>query len=227
MEWSYYRVKIQFEEYVAGGIPKSKDLLRPWLEAKGLPKAAVDQFEHEVSESLPGHDLTEEESRSWTTFMTDKEGNLCIRDFHIKAMMRESANILGLTKAVWGLKNAITNGVFIKPAYISLGTKEAETKDVAGHVDSPAGKHSILRRYDLVEQPTIEFWLKVTRTTTEGKKVGGKEVISEKNLRDIFEHAQESGLGSGRKRSFGRFEVLEFEKVDQIPNFKAKVAMTV
>lgn len=202
-----YDVEIEMCDKLLGGKPKTEELIKSWLEARGR----VGTLEKEVAEI----DTVEEEKKAWTGFKKDEQG-LCIDSYQIKGMVKEVIKVLKLAQKNRGLGTLIKSGFFVYPAHIHLrnGNESKHPfkikQEVDGHIEEavqvsgPQGYRSIIKRHDFVENALLSFEIKFFDTG----------MLSEKILRLIFEAGQEVGLGTNRHEGgeFGRFKVLKLEK---------------
>jgi hypothetical protein len=73
---------------------------------------------------------------------------------------------------------------------------------VVGHPSGPGGPRSTLSSYEYVTQAVITFRVLVLH-----------DCVLEDQWRDIWSHAQENGLGTLRSQGYGRFDVVEWERL--------------
>ena len=93
--------------------------------------------------------------------------------------------------------------MFVDPDRIPLGVAEPSgVGTVLGHISGPAGPRSTLGNYEYVLQPVIAFRVLVLR-----------DCIEADHWRDIWCLAQENGFGTLRSQGYGRFDVVEWERV--------------
>lgn len=214
-----FRLVMQFREKLCGGIPKTAKLIEGWLAAQKPPLTDLSA----PTAAEMGCDLMEAEERAWTGFKFQEGIGYYIESRQIKAMLKESANVTGVTTKIKGAKNFISNGLFVKPDKIPLGVTAFQGADIqqglceAGvlgydetvcHISGPMGKRSALKRFDFAWQPRLELEIWVLN------RFDDKDVIPEKVLRMLFEHGQESGGGANRSQEYGKFDVESFEAVE-------------
>lgn len=200
-----FRATLVFRDRINGGIPKSKDLIRKWQEAIG---GTPDQAEKTIEEM--GNELEEKIESCWNGFKSDPKIGLYVEARQVKAMLKESANVTGVTTKIKGARNFITNGIFIKPYKIPLGvTKPTEFEESVCHISGPTGKRSAINRTDYVQEPTLQIEVWVLNRFDE------KDVVPDEVLRMLFDHGQESGLGARRSQGFGQFDLTEWEAIDE------------
>jgi hypothetical protein len=226
-----YEIELTFEEKIMGGVPKDPKVVQGWLKSK----AGIDEQKellrvtartlHENGTNL-GVEVKEIETMSpneiyslmdraselvatqkaTNGFKCDDDG-LYVEDRQVKAMIKESVNILfagerwGKTKK--GPKGFVAERVFVRPSRIHLGRTEPDGVElVVGHVTDAKGPRSTLTYHEYVEQADISFQLEVLR-----------DELTIKQWAQVWLHAQRNGLGALRSQSHGRFEVTKFEKV--------------
>ena len=211
-----YRVKIRGRDKMLGGIPKSDDLVEPWLQArikKGVVPEGEKAFTQEeidniVEEAKSTADLIEEETeQTWSGFKTNGGGPY-IDAINLKAMFREAATVLRITKQR-GCRQLIQHGLFIRPEIIEFGKEKPDGYiDRCGHVMGPMGPRSILQRNDYIQNAELEFEVWIST----GDKDYAKW-LSEENVVKALTHAQELGLGASRSQGYGTFDIVSFEQI--------------
>lgn len=212
--YTRYRVKIKLRDKLCGGIPKNRDLIRTWLQARtGFDDAVTDVQEQDHKEAVE-----HAEDRSWVTLPRDDKGYY-VENRTVKAMLRESASFLGIFKAKLGSKQVVQHGLEVHQCGVDPRSKEAmkiRLQDYEGEgcleaalqVMTAQGPRSCLKRQDYVERPTLQFEIWVFTDPPQAKRA-----ISEAELVQILKHAQENGLGASRSQQFGKFDVIEFVKL--------------
>jgi hypothetical protein len=233
--YAIYSVELQFRNKIMGGTPLNPKLIEGWLRTKAGIKdseeirqamlrtlmelgADVDQtmsFDQvmKASEQLAGQKQT-------TGFKRDPLG-LYIEDRQVKAGLREWVNILYADTRVGatfkGAKNYVAERVFIDgvtnpdyPDRLHLIDPETdlpfmEPTDVEmmiGHVTGPQGPRSTLGYHEYVERAVLRFNIKVAQ-----------DCIPAEWWPQLLVLGQENGLGAARSQSYGRFDVLKFDRV--------------
>ena len=224
--YDIYKVKVQFRDRIYGGMPKSAELIRKWVEARtkvDAPKTNTipdEKTEEQIVEAIEV--MTEEAAEQmWTGFPSDEEG-LFVWDRQIKALFKECMQLAHMAKNRRGSKQVMQHGFEIKrpnpdrsnlDSRIHLGVKEPTgMEEGAIHVMTAQGPRTALKRADYVEQPTIEFEVWVYATAPQETRH-----IGEKQLVDLLTHAQENGLGAQRSQGHGKFNVTGFEVLHKAP----------
>lgn len=220
--FTFYDVRIRARGRLMGGIPKNPKLMEGWIRSK----AGVEQ-EEEVRRMMLrtlveiGADVTPD--MSFEALETASEKLAAVRQTNgfklgvnglyleqraVKAMLKESVNVLfagdrwGPTRK--GPKSFFAERVFVGPEKIWLGKSEPDGVELfIGHVSGPQGPRSTITYHEYVEEPVLQFRVMVLR-----------DEISEKHWPDVWNHAEENGLGALRSQGFGQFDVEQWDVVD-------------
>lgn len=224
--WTRIGITLSIKNRVVGGVPTDPKLISGWLSAN-MPD--VDAAEREklataTLAQLPA--LTEEKAEGmWTTFKRDASG-LYIEGRQVKAMFKESANILRdmLTKAD---KKTKGEGDSSKSKYTNLKAKLAErlfveddkiffkrdkknilapdgNEERAIHVMTAQGPRTALKRVDYVSAPAAIIF--TCRFLNDG-------VVDLGLIETLLEHSSWNGLGADRSQGNGLFEVSEVKEI--------------
>lgn len=207
--YDVYAVTIVARRRICGGTPRNKELIKSWVEA-------TTGHADEETEKLTQADLdllvNDTAEKSWIGFFEDEKG-LLLQARQIKACLKQSATVLGITKQKRGSKQILAEGMEVKAPNggdrIYLGVKVASgTHENAIHVMTAQGPRTALRRMDYVTKPTLKFEVWILKTAAqETRHIGQDELV------DILRHAQENGLGASRSQGEGKFDVVEFAKL--------------
>jgi hypothetical protein len=232
-----YAVQLKFEDKLMGGVPKNPKVIQGWLRAKagitearelfqvtartmeengtplGVSPSALAEMDADEMYNIIDR-ATEEHAalKSTNGFKSDDDG-LYIEDRQVKAMLKESTNIVfpyqkGKKDGQWGTtkktpKSFLAETVFVRPGRLYLGTEEPDGIELMpGHVKDQLGKRSTLTYHEYVERPVLNFEVEVMRDEL---------TLDQWGL--VWLHAQSNGLGALRSQSHGRFEVTKFERV--------------
>ena len=191
--WIKYHVAIQIRDRIMGGIPKDPEIIKGWLQARGLEELA-EQTVEEMGEQLV--------TGAWNGFKADEDG-LYIEGRQVKAMFKEAANVMRHVIGFKGpMRARLAERLVIKPDRIHLGAKEPSGYlERPIHVMTRMGPRDALKRTDYVEKPKLLFdvWL-----LDDG-------MITDEHLRQLLEYAGETGLGADRSQDEGKFDLVEFE----------------
>ena len=232
-----YNIQIETISPLAGGIPVVPDFLRgkiardlkqsgSWTEVvvqlgNGDPDKAIkfllDTNWKEVEKALELY--PKEIHEQLTVFRRDENGNLIVRDYNIRAFIKETAiNVLGYRRAE--VKEKIKHGIAIEPTKIVIMKKEGDSlipvdirdvklQEISGHVITNKGPRSIIKYFEVLLPPVyLEFNVLVA------EDYKGRPILTEKELRKIFEEGgRVNGLLSNRSMGYGKFRVVKFEEV--------------
>ena len=203
-----YNVTIKIRNRIMGGVPRSAEIIEAWVKARTGYDDALTKAQ---TEEALATQVSEEAEKIWTGFPGDGRG-LFVATRQIKAMLRESATMLGITKKKRGSKQVVQHGLEIKgPDHeqrVYLGVTEASGSDEGPiHVMTAQGPRTALKRQDYVDEPTLSFTIWVFKTAPqETRHLGEKEIVK------MLTFAQENGLGAARSQGHGKFDVIEFAK---------------
>jgi hypothetical protein len=142
---------------------------------------------------------------SRTTGFKVSEDGLYVESRQIKAMLKESTNVVFAGER-WGptrkaAKAFLAERVFVEPDQLLLGFREPSgVETVVGHLTGPTGPRSTLGSYEYVERPLIHFRVRVLH-----------DCVTPDQWREIWCHAQENGFGTLRSQGYGRFDVVRWE----------------
>jgi CRISPR/Cas system CSM-associated protein Csm4 (group 5 of RAMP superfamily) len=165
-------------------------------------------------------DLSDEKAaKSWVGFKSD-EGGLYIEGRIVKALLKESANIIkkivpsrkdkknpkgvGITN----FKSKVADHVFVVEKKIYL-TKDGENVKKADelaerpiHVMTAQGPRNSIKRTDLVHGAEVEFTVRRVDDIA----------VPEKAFYAVLSYGRHVGLGADRSQGMGTFEVVSVEK---------------
>ena len=242
--FSYYVATLRFRDRVVAGVPSDAKLIEQWLmrnmgvsrqeEIQLLTKQTLKEIGIDSDELWPGEEKTfksfreaaiEIASKSQTTVFKRDQGGLYIESRQVKAMLRESCNILWPWDSIgWGGRTTVdkksgeekqTRGksprsylietISVEPLNIPLGVTEPSGIDLSvQHVVGPQGPRSALGYYEFVERAQITFVIMALR-----------DRLGRDKWADLWVYAQQHGLGAKRSQDFGRFWLQEWNKVDK------------
>jgi hypothetical protein len=231
-----YAVTIKFRDKIMGGVPKDAKIIESWLRAK----AGIEQKEElrramlqtildnggDVNDEMTYEEISDAAAklslhRQTNGFKRDNEVGLYLESRAVKAGFKESTNVL-FAGSQWGPtrkgpRNFVAERVFVSPDKISLGVQEPTGIELfIGHTSGPSGPQSNLTHIEYVTQPTIKFVVMVAR-----------DGVEDNHWPEIFVHMQENGLGALRSQGFGRFDVLQFDRLNSVPRKAAEQVATV
>jgi hypothetical protein len=202
--WIFYRLEITVDK-LTGGIPKHPEIVRRWQEAHwpaGGDEKAGKTLDAAVAETLETITPDEEVKGIWTGFVEDG-GYACLESRNLKAMFKESANIVkNMTvlyergKPVSFLRAKVAERVFVNPRFIRVAPMDSVmSAERPIHVMTRQGPRTALKRVDYVEN--VQFTCTV--------KVLNDGQIKDKTLRTMLDYAQDGGLGTDRSVGSGTF----------------------
>lgn len=209
--YDIYRVKLAMRDRLYGGIPRNKDLIKAWVEAS---TGYADEISEKLTEEAKDKMVDNVAEKSWIGFYRDEKKGLYLEARCVKAAIKQCASVLGITKQKRGSKQILHEGAEVKAMdggnRLWLGKQEADGIDERPiHVMTPQGPRTALKRGDYVEGVVLEFEIWVLTTAAQETRH-----IGEEQLRDILTLAQENGIGADRSQGKGKFDVVEFTKVN-------------
>lgn len=205
-----YRVKIAVRDRICGGMPRNKELIRAWVESTtGHADEKSEALIQENAELV----VNAVAEKCWNGFPEDEYG-LFIPTRNVKAMLKQSAQLLGIYGKKRGSKQILAEGMEVKALKgradrVRLDKPAPDgTDEGAIHVMTAQGPRTALRRMDYVTEPVLDFEIWVLKTEpAENRHIGEKQLI------EILSHACENGLGASRSQGEGKFNVVEFQKI--------------
>jgi hypothetical protein len=217
--WSVYGASLAFRDKLVGGTPKDPRLIESWLRSKaGIEDpqelrlatlrtlAEVGRERRDETAEADDAAAAEVSQKRTTGFKSGPEG-LYVEARQIKAMLKESTNVV-FAGDRWGptrkaARSFFAERVFVDPDKVLLGVDEPSgVETVVGHLTGPGGPRSTLSNYEYIVQPVIQFRVMVLH-----------DCITADQWHDIWCHAQENGLGTLRSQGYGRFDVVEWERL--------------
>lgn len=219
--WRTLKVELEFSEgedrtgRLCGSVPLSKELIRPWLEARKasdsryrrLKKEEADNGEQvqtieELEEEL---DKTVEDVQERTTVGFEKDDKGLFLHFRsIRGHIKDCANQVREFVGIPAFKSKVANCVHVVEPRIYLGRLETDGEyEQPVHVFSPAGPRNALKCIRFVKDVNLSFHLRIFN--------GG--AVTDESLRKIFEYGSVHGLGGERSMGEGRYLLKTFEEV--------------
>lgn len=216
-----YHAEIKMRDKLLGGTPKSPDVIEGWLRKAGVSQEedlrqmllrTLEELGAEVGPQMSYDDLVEASKKLAAIKQTNgfkrNSVGIYIEDRQVKAMLKEAVNILYAGKERWGVtkkgpRNFTAERLFISPSQINLGKAEPDGVELMMvHADTPMGPRSSLAYHEYVEQARFGFDVQVLNDEIEPEKWPNIWILCEEN-----------GLGACRSQSFGRFDVVAWDKV--------------
>jgi hypothetical protein len=220
--YTTYRGTLQVRDRIVGGVPLDTDTIKGWLKARldlgdreliELTEQTAAELGDQIGERPSADDLLEAVARAHETVNGFKkvDGTLVYEGRCLKAAIKESANVAypgtkfpGKPAEIRkGLMRYLEERVFVDEVYLDLGVGEASGREQKPiHVMTPQGPRSAIKVFDYVERPTIAFTVKVLN-----------DCIPDEVWGNIWQVAEEIGIGADRAQSAGKFDLLSWEKV--------------
>lgn len=131
----------------------------------------------------------------------------------VKAAVKQSASVLGITRKKTGSKQILAEGGEVKALdggdRLYLGKTEPDGfEERPIHVMTAQGPRTALKRVDYCENVKLEFEIWILRTNAQEKRhIGEDELVT------ILTFMQENGVGADRSQGGGKMDVVEFTKV--------------
>ncbi len=215
--WLYFDVELQIRDKICGGIPKSPETIEKWIEVTLSDKSRMEEIIEQTKKDMGVDDINDEtllaelKKSCWNGFKSNDAG-LFAEGRCLKAMLKESANIIKKVVDLTAFKARVAERVYVQEDQIPLGVTEADGSDEKMiHIIGPFGPVSALKRVDYVTRPLISFSLTVLNEplTT---KTAPKKIQPEDYLRLLFDFGGENGLGADRSQGYGKFDLVKFEE---------------
>jgi hypothetical protein len=221
VQWNNYDVEIQIIDRIIGGIPivpagaDRADAYEAWARGQGVEDDP--SFEQPLVEALAEDDdmpVTVEDVEGLETgFRSSPELGLYIECRQVKAMLRESAQRLGIIKKVRGSRQVLQHDLLVRAPdgtqKLPLGLQEPSGKDTRPiSVVTRQGPRTAIRRFDYCVQPTLTFRVSILAGGV------GDGLLDEEKLRDMLEFGGTLGLGADRSQGEGCFELLSLTKAE-------------
>lgn len=223
--WTTYEIGIDFDDRVVGGIPvlpagaDRADAYEKWARGQGVEQPDARGLAETLAEDLEMPTLTAEDEVAGmvTGFRRDDEG-IYLEARQVKAMLRESAQRLGIIKKVRGSRQVLQHDIIVRGAdgskKLRLVRDGFELTEPDGGdqrpiaVITPQGPRSAIKRFEYVNQASMKFTVRVLAGGI------GDGLIDADKLGEMVEFAGESlGLGADRSQDEGTFTVTQFEQV--------------
>lgn len=228
--WTKFEVTLEFCTPCIGGCPNAKNLIEGWLKTKNLVATEAElKLLVEATAAEVGGVVEEKASAMWTVFKQDKTG-IYLEGRQVKAMFKESANILremlvkaeGKGKVAKGaersrftnLKSRIAERLFVVEDQIyfarnspggSLDSSTAFLTGPDGSEERPIHVQTPMGpRTALKRTDYVRAGTQITFTVkTLNDGVADKELLAV-----LLEHSSDNGLGADRSQGFGKFKVV-------------------
>lgn len=196
--WLPYKLEMRLTGRLMAGVPKHPDIIKSWLEARAPTYAPPDaipllELAEQVAEQMEA--VATQENKIWCGFKSDEHG-LYVDGYHVKAHLKDCANILQGHLGIRALKAKIANHVYVLEERCYLGKDEPDGYwEHPVHIMTMQGPRSALKRNDYVEAPVLKVQLQVL----------DDKVITQKLLESILDYGSVHGFGAERGLGNGRY----------------------
>lgn len=212
------KVRIRFLEPMLGTVPKDPKVYHEWIESKKAERSDYEVVKNDNESAT----VEEIEAKGWTGFHNaslasaygvvpedEREKGLFIFDYMIRGFLKNAGNVLKDALKLKNVRSKIDNFVFVHPRRIYVGKTEPDgVLERPIRVMTMQGPRVALIRSDYVNAGTeIEFTL--TIVPHKGDEINW-EVIN-----DLLSYGRLCGLGQFRNGSYGRFEVLWINDLEE------------
>lgn len=213
--WTRLNVRFEFLTKLCAGIPANPDLQKKWLEARRPenrpPQSkSIDQIALEVYESTP------EDTRGEATLHVFQRhnGTLAVGLRTVRGHIKDVSTVLsslyvGKIAGERSFAVRVKNAVYYPPEAYWIPVLNAKTGkpileptgryDKAIHMMTPQGPRSAIKTLEYVEGAAIEFPLLVMT------QPNGKMVVSEADLKTLFQYGAVHGYGPERGDGEGKY----------------------
>jgi hypothetical protein len=236
-QFTTFHVEIELVDRIVGGQPKDPRLVEGWLSKNmGLEdeelRAQVLRHLHEMGVEVPADasyedlrkalDSTAEEIKT-QGFKRDAEGRPYIEARHLKAMVKESANIVyppgihkfgsytskskentGKTVGGKAAKDFIAERVFVEPGQVTLADEISGVDLAIGHIKdfkAEGGKRATIGYFEYVEGASFGF-----------EVLAHDNCLTDEQWARIWTHAELNGIGAMRSQGYGQFRVTKWDR---------------
>lgn len=230
-----FGVVLHITDRIVGGQPKDPKLVEGWLgknmglqdeelksrvlqHLKEMGVEVEDDWDYEKMQQALAGAAGEIKTQG---FKRTPEGKPYIESRHLKAMLKESTNIVfprGQFKfggyvnrndrQVGGKEPRayVAERVFPQPEKIVIADDISGVELAIGHIEdwkAESGTRATIGYFEYVEQAKIEFMIEAR-----------KDCLTEEQWRMIWAHAQRNGLGAMRSQGYGQFVVSEWGRMN-------------
>jgi hypothetical protein len=221
-DFARYRVELQVNDKIIGGIPKDPDTIRKWIESRIAQGAdlALQQVVNETVAAMSTEgeppafgdviDGVARQIEGGNGFKT-VDGQLVYEGRCMKSALKEACNVAypgktwpdkpeGIRK---GLVRYLAERVFVEDQHIPLDVPHPSgTEQRIKHIMTQQGPRSAISVVDYVTKPKLTFTVAVL-----------DDFLPAKAWARIWQCAEEIGIGADRARSDGKFELLAWDRL--------------
>lgn len=214
--WSTYQVRWRFFTPLCASVPANPEYIRRWLEAR-QPKTkppqtkSIDEIAQEVIETTA---QPEPEIAPSALVFQSINGGLVIRTATIRSHIKDVAQVLsslymGKIAGERSFAVRVKNAIYWDPEdywtpILNMSgqqvTKHTAEVERPVHAMTPKGPVNALKVFQTVEDAVLNFKLLVLTTPS------GTPVVSEEDLKKIFQYGGVHGYGGERSYDGGRYK---------------------
>jgi hypothetical protein len=219
VKWYEYEAEVRFVDRIVGGIPvipegtDRADAYEKW--ARGQEVENDPTFEKPLGQALAAEDdmpVTADQIEGLETGFRADDLGLYIEARQVKAMLRESAQRLGLIKKVRGTRQVLQHDLLVRAQdgsqKLHLGVEEPTGKDSRPiSVVTRQGPRTAIKTFSYVTEPVLTFRIKVLAGGV------GDGIIDLDTLQDMLDFGGDLGLGADRSQGEGTFELVSLKQI--------------
>lgn len=220
--WKKLELEMRFTVPVCGGVPRTDDVVKQWVEIRKASEAAhakmsgvqtMEQVTAERLKTIDPLDVDDEMNKVWVGFSRNEDGHLFVRGGSLRAHIKDAAQVLGpMFKREKGLGDCkqvkvfaakLKNALYVMEDQLLMldengkpVTKATGHRDATMSVMTAQGPRTCLKRVDFIEPCKMRATLQLLE---------GCE-ITQQHLAACFEYGSVHGFGQDRSLQFGRYE---------------------
>jgi hypothetical protein len=221
MQFTTYNVTLRLNDRLVGGIPivpdngDRADAYEKW--ARGQDAGDTPGFDQTLPEALaqdPDMPVAVEDVEGLETGFKRDDDGLYIECRQVKAMIRESAQRLGLIKSKRGMRDVLQHDLRVRSPRgdqkLHLGRHEPDGKESRPiSVVTRQGPRTALKRYEYVNEAELQFAVVVLNDGVAGT------LLAEDDLRAILVFGEGLGLGADRSQGEGTYTLVSLEQIGE------------
>ncbi|KKL16232.1 hypothetical protein LCGC14_2497660 [marine sediment metagenome] len=199
--WTTYKVSIAFRNGIAGSIPLDENIARRYIDLYGEGVSNMLKLGKKREGELSEEHIDAYLRAATTVFRIDEQGPY-IRDFQVRAMLRDASKMLNEVGARAGLLAfTIANGGVAMPErmHFKEEPRRAERPVAPEH---KGRRKATLAVFQVIDGATLTFPVQVVKN----------EAISFDLFKRMWRVAQEIGLGGFRHLGYGKFDLKELRR---------------
>lgn len=217
IKYKSYRAEIQFLNQLHGGIPKDPEVIKTWLETKGISDADILRKTCEaMGVDAEGVDDATQKTidKSAMGFKIGERG-LYIEARMVKSAFKEAANVnreflrahnskLAMARARCAERVWVRGVDDVEKIWLGREDPDGVEQRFVHLKDRFGNPVSAIKLVDYVNAPRLEFVIEVI----------DDNLFTEEVLRDLLEYMGRNGLGANRSQGAGLFELVSFAEED-------------